>query len=148
MTGRISKSSLAILGCLGLFLSATTACAPGQATASITATALPPLLTATVPCEQELVSPQIVEIQPVEPTPGSEVRVIGRGGYIQDTCGGTIEGSKTFQLYLDDQPVGELSCYVNRCEEKLMLPDTLSVGSHCLSVEIGICQFEFQTAGK
>ena len=148
MTGRISQSGLAIRGCLGLFLTLTTACASGQAAGSNTATALPPSVTTTVPCEQELVSPQIVEIQPLEPTPGNEIRVIGRGGYIQDTCGGTIEGSKTFQLYLDDQPVGELACYVNRCEEKLMLPDTLSIGSHCLSLETGICQFEFQAAGK
>jgi hypothetical protein len=79
---------------------------------------------------------------------GSEINVIGSGGYIQDTCGGYIEGAREFKLYLDHEPVGDLTCYVNRCERKLTLPGTLTAGQHCLSVEAGTCEFEFQVGVK
>jgi hypothetical protein len=109
-----------------------------------------PLLTvtATVPCEQTLVPPVIMEIQPAEPAAGSEINIIGSGGYIRDTCGGYFEGAREFRLYLDDEPIGELACYVNRCESKLTLPGRLAVGPHCLSVEAGTCEFEFATVAK
>jgi hypothetical protein len=109
-----------------------------------------PLLTApaTVPCEQTLVTPTIIEIQPAEPTTDSEINVIGSGGYIQDPCGGYIEGARAFELYLDHEPVGDLACYVNHCEGKVPLPGTLTVGTHCLSVEADACEFEFQVVTK
>jgi hypothetical protein len=106
------------------------------------------MITATVPCEQTLVTPTILEIQPAEPVAGGEINVIGSGGYIQDTCGGFIEGARAFELFLDHEPIGELSCYVNRCEGKLTLPDPLTAGMHCLSVEAGTCEFEFQVVAK
>jgi hypothetical protein len=130
---------------LEILLIAITACAPGQTTPP-NPTAIPqPSVTATIQCEQELVLPQIMEIRPAQVTPGSEITVIGSGGYIQDSCGGYIEGSRIFKMYLDNEPIGDLSCYVNRCEGKITLPRTLSTGVHCLSVEVGNCQFEFQT---
>jgi hypothetical protein len=85
-----------------------------------------------------------MEIQPAEPAAGSELKVIGSGGYIQDTCGGYIEGARESKLYLDHEPIGDLSCYVNRCEGNLTLPATLTNGPHCLSVEANACEFEFQ----
>jgi len=108
----------------------------------------PPSPTSMLPCEQELIPPQIMEIQPTEPEVGSEIKVIGSGGYTQDTCGGYMEGSKVFKLHLDNEPVGDLSCYVNRCEGNLTLPSTLTVGPHCLSVEADTCEFEFQVTAK
>jgi hypothetical protein len=109
-----------------------------------------PLLTATatVPFEQTLVTPTIIEIQPAQPMASGEIHVSGSGGYIQDTCGGYIEGAREFKLYLDHEPVGDLTCYVNRCEGKLTLPGTLTVGSHCLSLEAGTCEFEFQVVTR
>jgi hypothetical protein len=85
-----------------------------------------------------------MEIQPAEPAAGSELKVIGSGGYIQDTCGGYIEGARESKLYLDHEPIGDLSCYVNRCEGNLTLPATLTNGPQCLSVEANACEFEFQ----
>jgi hypothetical protein len=127
-----------------MFLVVITACAPEQMTSPNAATATPPVpMTATVPCEQTLVPPQITEIQPAQAIPGSEINVIGSGGFIRDTCGGYIEGSRVFKLYLDNEPIGDLSCYVNHCEGKLTLSSTISSGSHCLSVEPDNCQFEF-----
>jgi hypothetical protein len=134
---------------VGILLIVISACAPQPTTTPTIVTATPqPSVTATVQCVQELVPPQITEIQPAAPVSGGEIHVIGSGGYIQDTCGGYIEGSQVFKLYLDHQPIGALACYVNRCEGKLTLPRTISIGSHCLAVQPDDCQFEFQvTAG-
>lgn len=139
----------ALVVLLGALLIVPTACAPEQTPPPNTMTPTPLLtVTATVPCEQTLVAPTIMEIQPPEPIAGSEINVIGSGGYIQDSCGGYIEAAREFKLYLDHEPVGDLSCYVNRCEGKLMLSNTLTVGRHCLSVEAGTCEFEFQVAAQ
>jgi hypothetical protein len=137
----------AIIG-LGVLYCLISSCAPDQRPPP-TATVMPPASpTAALPCEQELIPPQIMEIQPAEPAAGSEVKVIGSGGYIQDTCGGYIEGAREFKLYLDHEPIGALSCYVNHCEGNLTLPGTLVVGSHCLAVEANTCEFEFQVVTK
>lgn len=140
---------LAVVFLLEVLLIVTTACAPEQTTPSNTMTATPLLtVTATIQCEQTLVAPTLMEIQPAEPIAGSEIKVIGSGGYIQDTCGGYIEGAKEFKLYLDNELIGDLSCYVNHCEGKLTLPSTLTVGPHCLAVEAGACEFEFRVVTK
>jgi hypothetical protein len=129
----------------GLLLAVTTACSPEQTALSDAATATPrSSFTATVQCEQEVVPPQITEVRPAQAIPGSEISVIGSGGYVQDTCGGYSEGSKTFKLYLDNEPIGDLSCYINRCEKQLTLSSAISSGSHCLSVQKDECQFEIQ----
>jgi hypothetical protein len=107
-----------------------------------------PPVTATTECVQELVPPRLTEIQPAQPLPGSEITVLGTGGYLQDSCGGYNESSRLFTLYLDGEPAGNLTCYVNRCEAKVMLPETISAGSHCLSVDMEECQFEFQVSAQ
>jgi hypothetical protein len=143
---KTSRFKIIISIWLEILLTLITACTLGETTSPNTTTATPQRsVTATVQCVQEPVPPQITEIQPAEPLPGSEINVIGSGGYLQDTCGGYIEGLKIFKIYLDNEPVGDLSCYINHCEGKLTLPSTLSTGTHCLSVEVGQCQFEFQT---
>lgn len=92
--------------------------------------------------------PTIMEIQPAEPVAGSEIHVIGSGGYVQDTCGGCNESARAFALYLDHEHFGELTCYVNRCEGTAILSDSISPGLHCLSVEADKCEFEFQIASQ
>lgn len=137
------RSAIAILS--GVLLLITTGCAAEPAGTSHATTATPqPVITATSQCQQELIPPVIIEIQPAQPVPGSEIKVIGSGGYVRDSCGGYVEGSKVFQLYLDNEPLGDLSCYVNHCEAKVTLPSTASAGPHCLSTEIEQCQLEFQ----
>ena len=124
-------------------------CSPGQ----VEPTSAPPSPAAATPsCEQVLILPQITEIQPAQPAPGSEIRVIAFGGHIEDTCGGFIEGSRDFALYLDNEPIGSLSCYINHCEGKFTLPENTSTGTHCLFAgEISnagqeTCSFEFQVS--
>lgn len=133
------------------FLITAAGCSP-QAGAS-TSTTLPSL-TPTVPCEQTVILPQITEIQPTQPLPGNEVTVIGSGGYIQDTCGGYIEGAREFMLFLDSEIVGNFSCYVNRCEASIVLPDNIAIGPHCLAAEEFTaskpdgCPYEFQVVSR
>ena len=108
----------------------------------------PSLVTETVQCLEELVPPTITEVQPAQGAPGSEIHVIGSGGYIRDACGGYNESARTFQLYLDNELVGELLCYVNHCEGKITLSSAITPGSHCLSAQKDKCEFEFQVAAQ
>ncbi len=102
-----------------------------------------PLVEPTV-CAEKIVLPVITEIQPSPVLPGSEITVMGRGGYIQDSCGGYNESARSFKLYLDDEPVGDLQCYVNHCETKIKLAGSITLAEHCLSTQLHICEFRFQ----
>ena len=125
------------------------ACTPVETLiASPTTSAPSPVTSAATACAQTLVPPEIMEIQPPQPVAGSEITIIGSGGYLQDTCGGFIEGAGSFRLYLDNEPLGEVSCYVNRCEGKATLPDAIATGAHCLSTEPDTCPFEFQVTSN
>ncbi len=117
------------------------ACAP-RGTASPVATLVPFADGATPNCVQEEILPKITEVQPAEITPGSEVSLTASGGYLKDNCGGYYEGARSYQVYLDDEPAGELVCYVNHCEGKFKLPERAGVGRHCLGVQKGTCQME------
>jgi hypothetical protein len=90
----------------------------------------------------------ITEIQPAQGVPGSEINVIGAGGYIRDSCGYYNESARTFHLYLDNELVGELLCYVNHCEGKTTLSIAIMPGTHCLSTKKDKCEFEFQVAAQ
>src|SRR5688572_30900147 len=135
------RSSLAIKGFAiapVMLLALMTACTPEQSALSSAATP-GPSLAVTLECEQEEVPPQITEVQPAQIVPGSEISVIASGGFTRDTCGGFFEGAKDFKLYLDNETVGNLSCYINRCEEKFILSGSISAGTHCLSVQTDEC---------
>ena len=97
-------------------------------------------------CTEKTVPPIIADVQPPLAVPGDEITVIGTGGYMQDSCGGFNESARTFQLYLDNEAVGDLLCYVNHCEAKIILADTIASGLHCLSTQKDSCEFEFQVA--
>lgn len=85
----------------------------------------------------ELVWPTLQETNPSQVTPGGTIRVIASGGYVRCGRSGYIEGNRVFQLYLDDDPAGEITCYANRCEGELTAPNTTLVGEHTISVEGG-----------
>lgn len=115
---------------------------------SASVSAISTLVAATPACVENLVLPMITEIQPAQPTAGSEIRVIGSGGFLQDSCGGVNESARSFTLYLDQEPVGDIQCYVNRCEQKLVLSDSMTEGSHCLSTQKDACEFSFPVANN
>ena len=99
-------------------------------------------------CVENVILPTIIEIQPAWPSAGSEVTIIGSGGFVRDSCGGVNESARSFPLYLDNEPAADLQCYVSHCEAKLRLGDTLADGAHCLSMQKDVCEFEFRIAGQ
>jgi hypothetical protein len=105
-----------------------------------------PIRTGTPRCIETQVPPEIAEIQPAEPNPGVVVKVIGSGGYIQDSCGGYNESARTFPVYLDHEPAFDLTCYVNHREGKGTLNVAISPGSHCFSITREDCDYKFQVS--
>jgi hypothetical protein len=104
----------------------------------------PTLFVETPECTQSTVPPTIVDVQPSPALPGSKITITGTGGYIQDSCGGINESARSFKLYLDDEPVGDLLCYVNRCETTITLTVSIPSDSHCLATQTDVCEFEFK----
>jgi hypothetical protein len=104
--------------------------------------------TPTKQCLSEEILPTIEEVQPEEIRPGSVVTVSASGGYLRDSCGGYIEGSRTYKIYVDNEPVADLACYVHHCEGKFTLPQDMAAGSHCLGVQKGVCQMELEVASN
>ncbi len=98
--------------------------------------------TPTAQCVQEEILPTITEIRPAQARPGSEVTVIASGGYLRDSCGGYHEGSRVYKIYVDDEPTAELSCYINHCEGKFTLSQSITAGLHCMGVQKGTCQIQ------
>src|SRR2546428_6651810 len=104
------------------------ACQAGSApTATSPATSAPAPKTiepspASTKCSAQQVPPVLSEVQPTQAAPGDALKVIGSGGYSRDSCGGIDESARTFALYLDRQPLGDLGCYVNHCEAAVHLP--------------------------
>jgi hypothetical protein len=105
-------------------------------------------LVETPACTEKMVLPVITDIQPSPALPGNEITITGRGGYIQDSCGGFNESARSFKLYLDDELAGDLQCYVNHCEAKIKLLDTIPLEEHCLSTQIGVCEFRFRVVSE
>lgn len=109
---------------------------------------IPTLTVETSVCIEKTVSPTIAEIQPPQIVSGSEITIIGTGGYIQNSCGGINESARRFNLYLNNETVGDLICYANHCEAKIVLSGAITSGLHCLSTQQNFCEFEFEIATK
>ena len=103
--------------------------------------------TPTPRCIQEEVLPTIERVQPEEIRAGTTVTVSARGGYFRDNCGAVNESARVYKLYFDDEPITDLSCYVNHCEGKFVLPESVSAGRHCMGVQKGSCQVEVEVEG-
>ena len=114
------------------------ACAPKAVAAPPKLVAFPG--TPTAQCAQEEIQPKIEQIQPSDVHPGSDVKVTGSGGYLRDTCGGYDESARMYQVFIDDEPVAPLSCYINHCESSFKLPPQITAGTHCMGVAKGACQ--------
>jgi hypothetical protein len=95
----------------------------------------------------ELVMPQIMEVQPAQVAAGDEVILIGSGGYLSCGAGGYVESARSFQLYLDGEPIGPMSCFVNHCEATLDVPESTTPGKHVISVEGG-SSLEIDVVGR
>lgn len=85
----------------------------------------------------EIIWPELLESQPDRLAPGGEIKLVGSGGYLLCGQGVYIESSRSFALSLDDQPLGSIVCYANRCEAQLAIPADTPAGEHIISVEGG-----------
>lgn len=137
---RLKTAHAVLLAVLILLMSSCTSAIPGSATPT------PSSATEELKCSKKFVPPKITEVQPGQGKPGSEIKILGAGGYEQDTCGGYDESARDFGMYLDGEPVEALQCYINHCEAKLTLPSTITPGKHCLSLQKDACELEFVVA--
>ncbi len=127
---------------LSLGSAACSVAAPPPTTPTPLPATLAPFDACTVEQGGTLVPPTLIEVQPAEPAPGAEITVVASGGYVQ--CGSAVnESARDFLLYLGENWVGVVSCYVNRCEGKAQLPQDLAPGVHVLEAEGG-SQLEFE----
>jgi len=108
-----------------MFLSALTACNG----------ATPPQPAPVSPPQPTLVPPTLLQLDPAQAAPGETVRVIGAGGYLFTPPSGYNESARNFKIYFDQVAVGELVCYVNHCEAKIVVPSDATPGAHVISAE-------------
>jgi hypothetical protein len=109
-------------------------------------TILPTLAPAATECPWELIPPAFTQIKSNPVTAGKQFKLVGSGGYLRDSCGGVNESARSFDVYLDDQTIGEIMCYVNHCEGDFILPPDTQAGTHCISTKPGACDLEIQVA--
>jgi len=96
-----------------------------------------------LPLEQPTEVPKIVwpefdSIEPVRAAEGTTVTIQGRGGYLVSGVEGSImydESYREFKLFFDDEEIGDLGCFVNRCEGEFVLPSGVELGEHVISTE-------------
>jgi hypothetical protein len=84
-----------------------------------------------------IVWPTLMELVPAEAAPNQVVEITGWGGHVRTADGGYIESLRGFDLTLDGQLIGELSCYINLCSEHFTVPAGLAPGSYTLATEGG-----------
>jgi hypothetical protein len=137
------RTTLRVLLSLILTLSIQT-CADQDPMKITTKTAVAP--TTTVSCcgpspeEMEMIWPDLIEVNPPVLSPGSGFEITGNGGYRiwKDERGiGIDETARTFELFLDGDPFGEIQCHINHCQGKYHLLADISPGVHILSTEGG-----------
>jgi len=90
--------------------------------------------------EAQIVWPSLLPTEIEEVAPGDHFEITASGGYLQwdNECGVSInESAREFQLFIDGEPSGNISCYVNVCRMTLSIPVDTPPGTHTLSVEGG-----------
>ena len=122
----------------------------GNATTSTPPSVAPPVSAAVTPVAtsaspevtQVPVPPSLSVVAPEELAPGEEVQIAGSGGLIElrtadGKVRGYIESAKSFTLFFDGEPVGDIDCYVNTCQGAFNVPGDATPGRHEISVEGG-----------
>lgn len=90
--------------------------------------------------EAQIVWPSFLPIEIEEVRSGDDLEIMASGGFLQwdNECGVSInESAREFLLFIDGEPSGNISCYVNVCRVTLFIPVDTPPGTHTLSVEGG-----------
>jgi hypothetical protein len=85
--------------------------------------------------ESRLIYPTLTTLEPAEAAPGDTVKVSATGGYLEMGDGGYNESARSFDLLLDEEVIGELSCYAGMCFAEFVVPDSVGAGEHLVSTE-------------
>ena len=88
------------------------------------------------------IAPSLLRLRPTEVVPGSEIELEGTGGHIElRTADGSrigfIESSTSFPVFLADETIGSIKCFVNTCRGTVTIPQETLPGNHQISVEGG-----------
>jgi len=93
------------------------------------------------PTEEAIIEwPSLLPIEIETVLPGDELEITAFGGYLRwdDACGELIdESARQFRIFIDGEPIGNISCYVNVCRVRITIPIDTLPGMHSLSVEGG-----------
>ena len=90
--------------------------------------------------------PTLVGVGPEVAAPGEGIEIIGQGGYLFTPPSGYNESARGFEVFFDGEVAGEVSCYVNRCEGRITVPDSATEGMHAISVDGG-SELELEVKG-
>ncbi|MCH7735693.1 MAG: hypothetical protein IH961_10835 [Chloroflexi bacterium] len=94
----------------------------------------------------KMVWPTLLSVDPEVAAPGEGVEIIGQGGYLFTPPSGYNESARGFEVFFDGEVAGEVSCYVNRCEGRITVPDSATEGMHAISVDGG-SELELEVKG-
>ena len=88
------------------------------------------------------IPPSLLRLSPGEVAPGDEIEIEGSGGHIElrtadGTRVGSIESSTVFPVFLADEPIGSIKCFVNTCRGAVAIPQETLPGSYQITVEGG-----------
>ena len=88
------------------------------------------------------IAPSLLRLRPTEVAPGAEIELEGTGGHIElRTADGSrigfIESSTSFPVFLADETIGTINCFVNTCRGTVTIPQETLPGDYKISVEGG-----------
>lgn len=96
--------------------------------------------------EAEIIWPKLEAVQPEQAFSGAEVRITASGGYMLECDSFYNESHRVFDVFIDQEPFGTISCMSNHCEASLSIPDNVAPGKHTIMVAGG-SQIEIEILG-
>ena len=97
--------------------------------------------------QAEIIWPQLEAVQPAQAVSGAEVRITASGGYTLECDSFYNESHRVFDVFIDQEPFGTISCMSNHCEASLRIPENAAPGVHTITVAGG-SQIEIEILEK
>jgi uncharacterized protein YkwD len=83
-----------------------------------------------------IVYPLLKSYSPNPANPGKKMTVTGTGGYLRLWNGELDRSTRSFQLYLNSNPNGRITCTTGFCQGEILIPEAL-LGNHIVKTEGG-----------